>query len=135
MKNIKADPEDSLRSEYKRSDFGELVRGKYATTQVDFHQLTGALLTCIGEDEGVKFMHHSIGNYLAQHKPGDWTYEIDNAEQITLRYWRSEFGSIEEAISNPPTVTTSTERTELQDALHKGVMSLKTRVTALKERQ
>ncbi|MBA2526132.1 MAG: hypothetical protein H0V18_10175 [Pyrinomonadaceae bacterium] len=135
MKNINSDPEDSLRPEYKRSDFGEFIRGKYATTQVDFHQLTGALLTCIGEDEGIKFMHHSAGNYLANQKPGDWTYEIDNANQITLRYWLSEFGSVEEAISNPPTVTTSTERTELQDALLKGVVGLKTKLAALRERQ
>ena len=48
MKNIDADSEDSIRPEYKRSDFGELIRGKYATTQVDFHQLAGALLACIG---------------------------------------------------------------------------------------
>jgi hypothetical protein len=135
MKNIKADPEDSLRSEYKRSDFGELVSGKYATTQVDFHQLAEALLACIGEDEGVKFKHHSIGNYLANQKPGDWTYEIDNGNQITLRYWLSEFGSVEEAISNPPTVTTSKERTELQDALLKGVIGLKTKLAALGDRQ
>ena len=132
MKNIKVDPEDSLRPEYKRSDFGELIRGKYAMTRVHFHQLTGVLLTCIGEDEGVKFMHHSIDNYLANQKPGDWTYEIDNANQITLRYWLSEFGNIDETISNPPTVTTSKERTELQDVLLTGVKSLKTKLAALK---
>ena len=131
MKNIKSDLEDTLRSEYKRSDFGELVRGKYATTQVDFHQLTGALLACIGEDEGVKFMHHSMGNYLANQAPGDWTYEIDNANQITLRYWLSEFGSIDEAIANPASVITPQDRTGLQDALVKGVMSLKTKVATL----
>src|SRR6266550_1974027 len=101
MKNIEADPEDTLRPEYKRSDFGEIIRGKYATTQVDFHQLTGALLTCIGEDEGVSFVHHSTGNRFAGREAADWTYEIDNANQITLRYWLSELGSIEEAISNP----------------------------------
>jgi len=39
MKNIKADLEDSLRPEYKRSDFGEIIRGKYAATQVDFAEL------------------------------------------------------------------------------------------------
>ena len=135
MKNIKVDPEDSLRPEYKRSDFGELIRGEYAMTQVDFHQLTGVLLTCIGEDEGLKFMHHSIGNYLANQKPGDWTYEIDNANQITLRYWLSEFGSIEEAISNPTCVMTANNRTELQDALLRGVTGLKTKLAALEERQ
>ncbi len=122
MKNIKADPEDSLRPEYKRSDFGELIRGKYATTQVDFHQLIEALLACIGEDEGVKFIHHSIGNCIANHKPGDWTYEIDN-------------GSIEEAISNPTCVMTANNRTELQDALLRGVTGLKTKLAALEERQ
>jgi len=134
MKNIEVDPEDTLRPEYKRSDFGEIIRGKYATTQVDFHQLTGALLTCIGEDEGIKFRHHSIGNYLADHHSDEWTYEIDNANQITLRYWLSELGSIEEAISNPPCVMTPKDRTELQDALLKGVTSLKTKVAALKGR-
>ena len=30
MKKVKADTADELRPEYKRSDFGELVRGKYA---------------------------------------------------------------------------------------------------------
>jgi hypothetical protein len=124
-----------LPPEYKRSDFGGLIRGKYATTQVDFHQLTGVLLTCSGEDEGVRFVHHSIGNYLAQHKPGDWTYEIDNGNQITLRYWLSEFGNIGEAISNPASVMTAKDRTELQDALLKGVTSLKTKAAARKDRQ
>lgn len=128
MKNIKADSEDSLRPEYKRSDFGELVPGKYATTQVDFQQLTEALLVCIGEDEGVKFMHHSTGNRLASHKSGDWTYEIDNANQITLRYWLSEFGNIDEALSNPSLVMTPKSRNELQETLLKGVMNLKSKV-------
>lgn len=135
MKNIKADSEDSLRPEYKRSDFGELIRGKYATTQVDFHQLTEALLACIGEDEGVRFMHYSTGNRHANHKRGDWTYEIDNANQITLRYWLSEFGSIEEAISNPPVVMTPTERTDLLQALSKGVTDLRVKVAARENRQ
>jgi hypothetical protein len=135
MKNIKADPEDTLRPEYKRSDFGEIIRGKYANTQVDFHQLTGVLLACIGEDEGMKFMHHSTGNRLANHKSGDWTYEIDDANQITLRYWLSEFGNIEQGISTPTCVVTPRERSELQDALLKGVTGLKTKVAAFKERQ
>jgi hypothetical protein len=30
MKKVKAETLDELRSEYKRFDFGELVRGKYA---------------------------------------------------------------------------------------------------------
>jgi hypothetical protein len=135
MKNIEVDPEDTLRPEYKRSDFGEIIRGKYATTQVDFHQLTGALLACIGEDEGVKFLNHSTGNRLANHKSADWTYEIDNGNQITLRYWLSEFGNIEVAISNPPTVITPKDRMELQDALLKGVIALKTKMAALKDRK
>lgn len=135
MKNIDVDPEDTLRPEYKRSDFGEMIRGKYATTQVDFHQLTGALLTCIGEDESLKFIHHSIGNCLAKHKPGDWSYEIDNANQITLRYWLSELDSIEQPISNPTCVMTPRERSEFQDALLKAVTSLTTKVAALKNRQ
>ena len=135
MKNIKPELEDSLRPAYKRSDFGEIVRGKYATSQVDFQQLTGLLLTCIGEDEGVAFEHHSADNYLANHKAGDWTYEIDNANQITLRYWLSEFDSIEVTIANPTSVTTPRDRTEFQDALRKGVIALKTKVAALRDRK
>lgn len=133
MKNIKSELNDWGRPEYKRSDFGEIVRGKYATTQVDFAELTALLLAVIGEDEGVRFMHHSTGNSLAQHKRGDWTYEIDNANQITVRYWLSEFGSLEQAISNQPIVTTPKARAEFQDALLKGMTSLKTNVAALKD--
>lgn len=80
-------------------------------------------------------MHHSRGNRLANHKSGDWTYEIDNGNQVTLRYWLREFDSIEEAISNPPSVMTPKDRSELQDALLKGVACLKTKVAALKDRQ
>ena len=80
-------------------------------------------------------MHYSPGNRHANHKHGDWTYEIDNSNQITLRYWLSEFGSLEEAISNPPAVMTPKDRTELQDALLKGVTSLKTKLAVQKEAQ
>lgn len=135
MKNIEADSEDTLRLEYKRSDFGEIIRGKYATTQVDFHQLTEALLACIGEDEGMKFSHYSIGNYLAKQKPGDWTYEIDNANQITLRYWLSEFGSIEEAVAASPNIMTPKERSELHDALVKSTKILKSKLPPLDDRK
>jgi hypothetical protein len=85
------------------------------------------LLTCIGEDEGMKFIHHSQGNYLADHGPGEWTYEIDNANQITLRYWLDSQMNVSEEIPNPPCVMTPKERAELQDALLKGVRSLKVR--------
>lgn len=105
------------------------------TTQVDFHQLAEALLACIGKDEGIKVMNHSTGNRFADRKFGDWTYEIDNANQIKLRYWLSEFGNIEEEISNPTCVMTPKDRTELQDALLKGVTSLKSKVTALNDPQ
>ena len=134
MKNVEADPEDTLRPEYKRSDFGEIIRGKYATTQVDFHQLTEALLACIGDDEGVKFIHHSTGNRFANHRSGDWTYEIDNANQITLRYWLNEFRSVEEALSNPTVVITAKERTDLHRALFKGVSKLRAKMAGSTER-
>lgn len=134
MKDLKTDSKDSLRPEYKRSDFGELIRGRYATTQVDFHQLVEVLLSCIGEDVRVRFVHHSIGNRLASHNSGDWTYEIDNCNQVTLRYWLSEFANLEETISNPANVVTPKERSELQEALKKGAMSLITKVSELKER-
>ncbi len=32
MKKVEPDSSDELRSEYKRSDFSELIRGKYATS-------------------------------------------------------------------------------------------------------
>src|SRR6185295_20150086 len=110
MKNIKSELNDWGRPEYKRSDFGEIVRGKYATTQVDFAELTALLLAVIGEDEGIKFIHHSIGNYLANHRAGEWTYEIDNANQITLRYWWNSLKNVSEEISNLPCVTTPKDR-------------------------
>jgi hypothetical protein len=131
MKNIKQDIDDSLRREYRRSDFGKMVRGKYATTQLEFAELLSLLLTCIGEDAGLKFIHHSTGNQLADHKLGDWTYELDNANQITLRYWLSEFKNLEESISNPPCITTIQDRSDLQNLLVDHVRALKNRVEAL----
>lgn len=134
MKNMRPEIDDSLRPEYKRSDFGEFVRGKYALTEVEFGQLLHSLLTCIGEDEGIKFNHHSIGNRLADHKLGDWSYETDNANQITLRYWLGEFASIEQGISNPTSVMTPQDRTELQNSLLAGVRDLRIKVASLKDR-
>jgi len=131
MKNIRQDLDESLRPEYRRSDFGEMVRGKFATTQLEFSELVHLLLACIAEDVGVHFNHHSAGNVLADHKRGDWTYELDNANQITLRYWLSEFGSIDEPISNPPCVNTPQERSDLQNLLLDHVQALKNRVDAL----
>ena len=133
MNNVRQEFADSLRPEYKRSDFGEMVQGKFALTQVEFAELVRLLLTCAGEDEEVNFVHHSIGNQRASHKLGDWTYEIDNANQITLRYWLNEFGSIEEAIVNPPCVTTPEERSDLQKLILTHVRTLKARVDLLKE--
>lgn len=80
-------------------------------------------------------MDHSTSNRLADHKSGDWTYEIDNANQVTLRYWVSEFDSIEEAVSKPPSVMTPNDKRELHDALFKGLMDLKTKVVARKDQQ
>jgi hypothetical protein len=131
MKNIKEDAADSLPREYRRSDFGEMIRGKYARTQVQFAELARLLLTCIGEDEGLTFIHHSPGNQIGGHKRGDWTYEFDHANQITLRYWLSEFDSLEEPLSNPPSVITNEAGSDLQNLLAEHVRSLKARVDAL----
>jgi len=131
MRNIKPEIEDWGRPEYKRSDFGELVRGKYAVSQVDFAELTALLLSCIGEDEGIKFLHHSIGNYRADHKFGEWTYEIDNANQITLRYWLDSLENVCEELSNPPCITTAEDNEKLQSALVEGVQGLKAKVARL----
>lgn len=130
MKSIRQDFDDSLRPEYKRSDFGKMVQGKYATTQLEFAELVHLLLACIGEDEGLTFAHYSVGNYLASHKQGDWTYEIDNGNQITLRYWVNEFRSVEERITNPPCITTPQERLELQHLLVNHVRNLRARAKA-----
>ena len=86
MKKITGEIDDWLLPEYERSDLGELVQGKYAFTQVDFAELVKLTVACIGEDEGVRFEHHSPGNNPARHKAGDWTYEIDTDNQITLRF-------------------------------------------------
>lgn len=131
MKNVKKAFDDSLRPEYRRSDFGEMIKGKYATTQVDFAELTHLLVTCIGEEQGLSFLHHSLGNSLAGHKRGDWTYELDNANQITLRYWLTEFRSVAEHMSNQPAITTPEERVDLQNLIATHVGILKTRVDAL----
>ena len=131
MKRIRQETDDSLRPEYRRSDFGEMVKGKYATTQVEFGEIVRLLLVCIGEDEGIDFTHHSSGNHRADHKPGDWSYEIDNANQITLRYWLSEFENLEEPLANPAYVTTAKERSALQDLLQAHLQHLKSKVNAL----
>jgi hypothetical protein len=128
MKKIKAEAEDWMRPEYKRSDLGELVRGKYANTQVEFSDLVSLILACIGEDEKIQFTHQSQDNMLYGHRLGDWTYELDNANQITLRYWLAESRSIEELITYPPLSTKPAERAELQTLLRKHVRVLKAKV-------
>jgi hypothetical protein len=132
MKNVRHDFDDSLRPEYNRSDFGKMVQGKYAYTQLEFAELVRLLVTCVGEDEGMHLVHHSIGNRLAGRKLGDWTYEIDNAHQITFRYWLNEFGSIEETLTSSPCVATPEERSELQKLILHHVRTLKARVDRLK---
>lgn len=130
MKNIRHDIDD-LRPEYKRSDFGEMVTGKYALIHLELAEFVRLVIACIGEDEGMTFTFHSQGAQHA-HKAGDWTYEIDPANQITLRYWLTGFHSIEDVIPNaPPCVTTPQERTVLQNLLTEHVRALKARVSAL----
>ena len=128
MKNLRPNLDDSLRPEYTRSDFGEMVQGKFANTQVDFARLVSVLITCISEDEGLIFIHHSPGNYLAGHKSGEWSYELDNANQITLRYWTGEFTNIAEPISNLPCITTPQERSDLYNLILRHLETLKNKV-------
>jgi len=127
MKKIKSESDDWLRPEYDRSDLGELVRGKYANTQIEFSELVRLLLVCIGEDEGIRFQHQSIG-YMAKHRPGDWTYDINDGNQITMRYWLSEHANVEELISNPQVITKPSQRTELQNLLLRHVRALKEKI-------
>src|SRR5258705_3943434 len=129
MKKATSELNDWGRPEYKRSDCDEIVRGKYATTQVDCAELTALLLAVIVEDEGIKFIHQSIGNYLADHRADEWTYEIDNSNQITLRYWLDSRRNLSKEIPNPPSVMTPKERAELQVALLESVKKLKAKVS------
>ena len=128
MKNLRQNLDDSLRPEYKRSDFGKMVQGKFANTQLEFADLVGLLIACIGEDEALKFIHHSADNYLAGHTVGEWSYELDTANQITFRYWIDEFRNIAEPITNPPCITTSQERSDLHTLLLRHVRTLKNKV-------
>ena len=130
MKNINHDFDDSLRAEYRRSDFGEMIQGKHATTQIEFAELVRLLLACIGEDEGgLKFI--SPENQLTDDKAGDWTYEIDDGNTITLRYWTTDLESIEEPISSACCINTPRERSELQNLLLNHVRNLKGRAGGL----
>lgn len=117
---------DELRPQYKRSDFAKFVRG--AVTQVEFTERVALFLACIGEDEQIRFTHHSIGNYLANQQSGDWTYEIDNANQVTLRYWLNSLGNIDLKVTNPPCIITAEDNSNLINALTMGVRALKAKV-------
>ena len=100
---------------------------------MEFAVLVRLLLGCLGEDENIFFERHSEGNYLAGRKLGDWTYEIDNGNQITLRYWLNEFGSLEEPVTNLPVISTPSERTELLGLLLEHINSLKAKVAELND--
>jgi len=126
MKNIKRDLDDPLRPEYRRSDFGEMARGKHATAQVELTELVRLLIACIGEDENLTISYYSTGNHVTTRKRGDWTYEFDNASQVTLRFWLNDFENLDEAVAIPPRVIAPRER--LKDLLLQHVRILKTRV-------
>jgi hypothetical protein len=128
MKNIRQDANDSLRPEYRRSDFGEMTRGKYAGAQIEFAELVYLLLTCISEDEGMRFINHASHNQI---HPGAWTYEIGEANQVTLRYMLNEGADIEERVTSFSAVITSQDRTEFQKLLQVHVSKLKAKVDAL----
>lgn len=127
MKSIDLESQiKDLRSEYRRSDFLHFVRG--AGTEIELAERIALLLGCIGEEEHINFSHHSIGNYLAEHQEGDWTYEIDNANQVTLRHWFSSKGSIAVNLTNPPVIITAEDNHNLIEALATGVRTLQTKV-------
>ncbi len=128
MKNIR-EYFDDLRPEYKRSDFGEMVTGKHAVVDLALAEFARLLIACIGEDEGLTFILHR-GKPPVRRKAGDWTYEIDTADRITLRYWLNKIESIDEPVSNQPGVRTPQERAALQDLLEKHVQQLRTKVDA-----
>ena len=121
MKTIRQDVDDSLRPEYKRSDFGEMIQGKHAASPVEFAELVRILLTCIGEDEGLRF----IESHGAARNSNDWTYAIDADNQLTLRYTVNETECIEEQISAQCCVTTPEDRAKFQNQLLRHVRALK----------
>jgi hypothetical protein len=129
MKNIKQDYDD-LRPEYDRAFFANSVRGKYADAEFEFTGVARAFIHCVAELEGLKFTDQSQGNDRDRRR-GDWTYEIDNANRITLRYWLSESLSIEEPIAtaNPPCITPK-QSPELQNLLTTHIRALKAKVAA-----
>jgi hypothetical protein len=131
MKKIRQDFEDTMRPEYKRSDFGDFERGRYATAEVEFSKLVEMFLACIGEDEGVSFLHRTTSNDLLLPLTGKWTYEIDNANQVTLRYWVDQSRSLEESFTCQCCISTADERSELQILLEKHVQTLISRVKSL----
>ena len=92
-------------------------------------ELTGLLLACIAEDEGLEFKYHSHASVFADRTQGDWTYEADNHNQVTLRYWRNPTTSFAEKVSNPVAVSNAEERKELQAALTQGVQNLKAKIS------
>ncbi len=127
MKNTEVESQiDELRPEYKRSDFGKFVRG--AVTQVEFAERVAILLACIGEEENLKFVLRSFASVPANHQRGDWTYEIDNSNQVTLRYWLNSLRNIEVNVTNPLCIFTAEDNNNLIDALTTGVRSLKAKV-------
>lgn len=79
----------------------------------------------------MRFIDQSRDSSLAGRRPADWTYEIDAGDQITLRYWLTEFTTLSEQLASPPSVTTPAERADLQNLLTRHVKSLKAKVAAL----
>lgn len=130
MKNIRQELDDSLRPEYKRSDFGEMIQGKHAATPIEFAELVRILLACIGEDEDLKFINQPASQGSALHSH-DFTYSIEDANQITLRYYLNDQEFIEERIATQCCITTPEERARLQDQLLRHVHTLKARAGLL----
>jgi hypothetical protein len=126
MKNIRQDLDDSLRPEYRRSDFGEMIQGKHAATPIEFAELVRILLACIGEDEDLKFINQPENQRFAQ--PSNYfTYTVEDANQITLRYYINDQECIEERIATQCCITTPEERAKFQDQLLHHVRALKSR--------
>ena len=129
MKNIKQDDDDLL-PEYDRSFFANAVRGKYANAEFEFAGVARALIYCVAELERLRFTDESEVDDCDR-RPGDWTYEIDKANRITLRYWVSKFSTIEEPMAgtNPSSITPK-QSEELQKLLTTHIQALKAKVAA-----
>jgi hypothetical protein len=95
------------------------------TTQVDYEEMLGRLLSRIGEDHNIDFKRFSLTKFNQHgYHSGHWTYSIDSFFQVTLWRWFNSTQYIREEVSSPTPVVTPEEETKFEAALKKTVGKL-----------